>query len=85
MSFLTPATNHVSYPGLPFLGTNIERYIVHGGGATVFQLLQGDAVEVLDTEGLQRCELILFNEEGQIIKDVIEIDLNESHSQTNGA
>ena len=65
MSILSPATNGVMYPGLPFLGTNIERYIVNGGGATVFQLMQGDQVEVLDEEGLQKCEAIFFDEAGQ--------------------
>ena len=33
-------------PGLPFLGSGMERYTVSGGGATVIELEAGDSIEV---------------------------------------
>ena len=52
-------------PGLPFLGSGVERYVVRGGGATVIELGSGDGLEVLDPEGLQRCEITVFGEDGK--------------------
>ena len=52
-------------PGLPFLGTGIERYPVPGGGVTVIVLAQGDSIEVIDPQGLQRCEVTVFAKDGR--------------------
>jgi hypothetical protein len=39
-------------PGLPRLGSGVERHAVRGGGATVIRLAQGDRIEVIDPQGL---------------------------------
>ena len=52
-------------PGLPFLGTGTERYPIRGGGVTVIDLFVGDSIEIIDPEGLQRCEMVVFNRSGK--------------------
>ena len=51
-------------PGLPLLGTGLERYPVRGGGAAVIDLSEGDSLEIIDPQGLQRCELAVFGKDG---------------------
>ncbi len=51
-------------PGLPLLGTRLERYPVRGGGAAVIDLSEGDSLEIIDPQGLQRCELAVFGKDG---------------------
>ena len=52
-------------PGLPFLGTGTERYPIRGGGVTVIDLFLGDSIEIIDPEGLQRCEMVVFDRSGK--------------------
>ncbi len=52
-------------PGLPFLGTGIERYQIRGGGVTVIDLYPDDSIEIIDPEGLQRCECAVFGRDGK--------------------
>ena len=52
-------------PGLPFLGTGTERYPIRGGGVTVIDLFVGDSIEIIDPEGLQRCEMVVFDRSGK--------------------
>jgi aminomethyltransferase len=43
----------------------LERYRVAGGGLTVVTLEAGDALEVIDPEGLQACELQAWDSQGR--------------------
>ncbi len=52
-------------PGLPLFGPGVERYQVRGGGATVLALSAGDALEVIDPQGRQVCELSAFDDSGR--------------------
>ncbi len=52
-------------PGLPRLGSGVERHAVRGGGATVIRLDRGDRIEVIDPQGLQRCEVAVFGRDGR--------------------
>ena len=52
-------------PGLPFLGTGTERYPIRGGGVTVIDLFLGDSIAIIDPEGLQRCEMVVFDRSGK--------------------
>jgi aminomethyltransferase len=63
---VTPILRPKGYePGLPFLGRGIERYPIRGGGAAVISLEQGDEIELIDPEGLQRCEIAVFGKDGR--------------------
>jgi aminomethyltransferase len=62
---VVPLQRSQSYePGLPLLGTGLERYPVRGGGAAVIGLAQGDSLEIIDPQGLQYCELAVFGKDG---------------------
>ncbi len=63
---VTPVQRSQGYePGLPLLGTGLERYPVRGGGAAVIDLSEGDRLEIIDPQGLQRCELAVFGQDGK--------------------
>ncbi len=47
-------------PGLLILPHGVERHPVPGGGSRAVQIFKGDAISVLDREGLQPGELVFF-------------------------
>jgi len=51
-------------PGLRLLPPGVERYVVHGGGVTAVWLRAADRVSVIDPEGLQVCEVSMFDASG---------------------
>ena len=55
----------VRVPGLPSLPDNFERHPVPGGGSRVLRLEAGDEVIVIDREGLQPCELAVFDSQAR--------------------
>ena len=52
-------------PGLRALPPGVERYLVKGGGLSVISLDPDDKIEITDTEGKQKCEVIVFNKDGK--------------------
>ncbi len=50
----------VTAPGLPVLPHGVERHPVPGGGSRAVPVYRGDEVIVLDREGLQPGELVIF-------------------------
>ena len=52
-------------PGLRALPPGVERYLIRGGGLSVITLDPNDKVEITDTEGKQKCEIIVFNKDGK--------------------
>ena len=52
-------------PGLRSLPPGVERYLVKGGELSVISLDPDDKVEITDTEGKQKCEIIVFNKDGK--------------------
>ena len=50
-------------PGLRSLPPRVERYLVKGGGLSVVSLDPDDKIEIIDTEGKQKCEIIVFNKD----------------------
>jgi len=62
----TPAKRgSVLVPGLPVLPPNVERHPVPGGGTRTVTLDAGDEVTVIDREGRQSCELVVFDVSGR--------------------
>ena len=51
-------------PGLRVLPPGTERYVVRGGGMTVVALAAGDRIEVVDQEGRQVAEIVVFAPDG---------------------
>ena len=55
----------VLVPGLPVLPPNVERHPVPGGGTRTLALDAGDELTVVDREGRQPCELVVFDPGGR--------------------
>ena len=52
-------------PGLRVLPPNMERYTVRGNYLIMLSLKAGDSIEVVNLEGKQKCELIVFDKNGK--------------------
>ena len=62
----TPARRGpVLVPGLPVLPPNVERHPIPGGGTRTLTLDAGDELTVVDREGRQPCELVVFDAGGR--------------------
>ncbi|MCB1882884.1 MAG: aminomethyltransferase family protein [Geminicoccaceae bacterium] len=61
----TPRRPTVLVPGMAALPPGTERYVVKGGGAHAFMLDAGDALELVDLEGMQPVELVVFDPAGR--------------------
>ena len=56
---------NIRNPGLRFLPPGVERYYVKGGGLSVIEVYPEDKIEIINDEGKQSCEIIVFNSKGQ--------------------
>jgi len=52
-------------PGLRTLPPGVERYFVRGGGLSVLEVLPEDKLEIINDEGKQTCEVVVFNSKGK--------------------
>ena len=52
-------------PGLRTLPPGVERYFVKGGGLSVIEVSPDDKIEIINDEGKQICEIIVFNSNGK--------------------
>ncbi len=52
-------------PGLPILPHGVERHPVPGGGSRAVEIEAGDEITVMDREGLQPVELVVFAPDGR--------------------
>ena len=68
-------------PGLRSLPPGVERYLVKGGGLSVITLDPNDKIEITDTEGKQKCEIVAFNKDGK--PDCSLIGLKEENDPKN--
>ena len=64
----------VLIPGIPVLPPNVERHPVPGGGTRTVTLDPGDEVTVIDREGRQPCELVVFDAAGRSDPAIIGAD-----------
>lgn len=52
-------------PGVPALAQGVERYVVKGGGCSVFELDRGDRLDLIAHEGGQGLEIVAFAKDGR--------------------
>jgi aminomethyltransferase len=52
-------------PGLNALPANTERHTVRAGGITALELLPGDEIQIVNSEGMQLGEITAFNQQGK--------------------
>ena len=63
-------------PGLRSLPPGVERYFVKGGGLSVIEVLPEDKIEIINDEGMQTCEIVVFNSKGK--SDLSILNLKEN-------
>ena len=55
----------IKEPGLNILPPGVERYQIQGGGINVLEIFPEDKIEIINDEGKQICEIIVFNSKGK--------------------
>ena len=58
-------SNDIRNPGLRTLPPGVERYFVKGGGLSVIEIFPEDKIEIINDEGKQICEIIVFDDQGK--------------------
>jgi aminomethyltransferase len=58
-------SNEIRNPGLRTLPPGVERYFVKGGGLSVIEIFPEDKIEIINDDGKQICEIIVFNNKGK--------------------
>ena len=58
-------SNAIKNPGLRTLPPGVERYHVQGGGINILEMFPEDKIEIINDEGKQICEIIVFNAKGK--------------------
>ena len=58
-------SNEIRNPGLRTLPPGVERYFVKGGGLSVIEIFPEDKIEIINDDGKQVCEIIVFNNKGK--------------------
>jgi len=56
---------NIKNPGLRTLLPGVERYFVRGGGLSIIEVSPEDSIEIINEEGKQVCEIIVFNSKGK--------------------
>ena len=67
---------NIKNPGLRTLPPGVERYFVRGGGLSVIEVSPEDKIEIINEEGRQVCEIIVFNSNGK--SDLSILNLKEN-------
>ncbi len=68
----------VREPGLNILPPGVERYVVTGGGINVLQIFPEDKLEIINDEGKQTCEIIVFNSKGKSDLSILNLKENSN-------
>ena len=63
-------------PGLRSLPPGVERYFVKGGGLSVIEVSPEDKIEIINEEGRQICEIIVFNSKGKSDLSILNLKKN---------
>jgi len=69
---------NIRNPGLRFLPPGVERYYVKGGGLSVIEVYPEDKIEIINDEGKQSCEIIVFNSKGQSDLSILNLKKNSN-------
>ena len=67
-------------PGLRALPPGVERYFVRGGGLSVLEVLPEDKLEIINDEGKQTCEVVVFNSKGKSDLSILNLKENSDAS-----
>ena len=71
-----PTSLDIKNPGLRILPPGVERYYVKGGGLSALEVSPEDKLEIVNDEGKQTCEIVVFNSKGK--SDLSILNLKEN-------
>ena len=71
-------SNDIKNPGLRTLPPGVERYFVKGGGLSVIEVFPEDKIEIINDEGKQICEIIVFTNQGKPDLSILNLKENAS-------
>ncbi len=71
-------SNNIKNPGLRVLPPGVERYFVKGGGLSVIEVSPDDKIEIINDEGKQICEIIVFNSNGKSDLSILNLKENSN-------
>ena len=66
----------IKNPGLRSLPPGVERYFVQGGGLSVIEISAEDKIEIINDEGKQISELVVFNSKGKCDLSILSLKEN---------
>ena len=69
-------SNAIKNPGLRTLPPGVERYFVKGGGLSVIEVLPEDKIEIINDEGMQISEIVVFNSKGKSDQSILNLKEN---------
>ena len=71
-------SNDIRNPGLRTLPPGVERYFVKGGGLSLIEVLPEDKIEIINDEGRQICEIVVFNSQGKSDLSILNLKENSN-------
>tara|TARA_B110000438_G_scaffold10100_1_gene10269 strand:- start:912 stop:1493 length:582 start_codon:yes stop_codon:yes gene_type:complete len=66
----------IKNPGLRTLPPGVEKYFVKGGGLSVIEVLPEDKIEIINEEGKQTCEIVVFDSKGKSDLSILSLKEN---------
>ncbi len=76
-----PTSLNIKEPGLNILPLGVERYVVNGGGLSGIQIFPEDEIEIINDEGNQICEILVFNKDGKSELSILNLKENKNSSE----
>ena len=67
----------IKEPGLNVLPLGVERHIVNGCGLTGVQIFPEDEIEIINDEGNQLCEIVVFDKNGKSELSILNLKENK--------
>ena len=71
-------SNEIKNPGLRTLPPGVERYFVKGGGLSVIEVSPEDKIEIINEEGKQICEIIVFDSKNKSDLSILNLKENSN-------
>tara|TARA_B100001996_G_scaffold73919_1_gene54537 strand:- start:748 stop:3084 length:2337 start_codon:yes stop_codon:yes gene_type:complete len=71
----------INEPGLNVLPPGVERHVINGGGLTGLQIFPDDEIEIINDEGNQICEIIVFDKDGKSNLGILNLKENTKNSE----
>ena len=70
----------INEPGLNILPPGVERYVINGGGLTGVQIFPDDEIEIINNEGNQICEIVVFDSNGNSDPSILNLKSSKSEN-----